>query len=130
MKKEAYQQQYWTCNTYGWMGGIKCNGGQSWNVALVTWRVVNRKDHVDTAKDDDEFNGVRAYIFDERCSTAMDDTGALDSMHAAAILQPRMKDDYAGGNKEYNDTIIPVASIGFTRILVNSPCCPFIILVC
>ncbi|CDH48734.1 predicted protein [Lichtheimia corymbifera JMRC:FSU:9682] len=59
----------------------------------------------------------------------MDDTGALDPMHAAAILQPWMKDDYAGSIKEYNDTIIPIASIWFTRSLVNLQCSSFIILV-
>lgn len=38
-----------------------------------------------------------AYVFDERrCLTALDPIGIFESMHAAAILQSRMKDVYDG----------------------------------
>ncbi|CDH51927.1 predicted protein [Lichtheimia corymbifera JMRC:FSU:9682] len=40
------------------MDGIKSSDEESWNVALVTWRVVGRNDHVDTAEDDDGVDGI------------------------------------------------------------------------
>ncbi|CDH55993.1 predicted protein [Lichtheimia corymbifera JMRC:FSU:9682] len=86
----------WTCNGYGWMRGIKCNDGKSCNVAMVTWRVLSRNHgscHVDIAEDSDGMDGMdeKAYILDERRFAAMDNIGTPDSMHAAAILPPRMK---------------------------------------
>lgn len=41
MGKDAYKQQY---GYDGWMGGIKCSDEKSWNVALITSRVVSLKD--------------------------------------------------------------------------------------
>ncbi|CDH60289.1 predicted protein [Lichtheimia corymbifera JMRC:FSU:9682] len=73
---------------------IKYSDERSWNVALVTWLVVGRNDHVDTAEDDDGLAGI-----DEGCSTTMDDIGVLDTMQAAAILQSWIKDDYGGSNQ-------------------------------
>ncbi|CDH60243.1 predicted protein [Lichtheimia corymbifera JMRC:FSU:9682] len=57
---------------------IKCSNVESWNVALATWLVVSSNEHVDTAEDDDgldELDGMetRAYIFDKRGFTTMDD---------------------------------------------------------
>ncbi|CDH55549.1 predicted protein [Lichtheimia corymbifera JMRC:FSU:9682] len=72
--------------------------------------VVIRKDGsccVDTAEDDDGLDGIDEWRF----KAATDDTGALDSMHAASLLQSCMKDDYDDNNQGYNDTIIPVASM-------------------
>ncbi|CDH50732.1 predicted protein [Lichtheimia corymbifera JMRC:FSU:9682] len=91
------------------MDAIKCSDGGSRNVALATWRVVIRNDGsccVDTAEDDDGLDGIDEWRF-----TATDDTGALDSMHAASLLQSWMKDDYDDNNQGYNDTIIPIVSM-------------------
>ncbi|CDH50657.1 predicted protein [Lichtheimia corymbifera JMRC:FSU:9682] len=92
-EKDIYQQQdgkgnisaaitealsYWICNGYGWMGAIKCSKVDSWNAAVVTWRVVSRNDelyHVGPVEDDDGLDGMdtRPYIFDENRFTTMDD---------------------------------------------------------
>ncbi|CDH55291.1 predicted protein [Lichtheimia corymbifera JMRC:FSU:9682] len=40
------------------MDGIKCSDGISWNVALVTWRIMRSNDHVDTAEDDDGLDEI------------------------------------------------------------------------
>ncbi|CDH57444.1 predicted protein [Lichtheimia corymbifera JMRC:FSU:9682] len=36
------------------MDAIKSSNEISWNVALVTWRVIRKNDHVNTAEDDDD----------------------------------------------------------------------------
>ncbi|CDH54674.1 predicted protein [Lichtheimia corymbifera JMRC:FSU:9682] len=64
---------------------------ESWNVALATWLVFSSNEHVDTAEDDDgldELDGMetRAYIFDKRGFTTMDDIATLKSMHATATF--------------------------------------------
>ncbi|KAJ8657176.1 hypothetical protein O0I10_006991 [Lichtheimia ornata] len=100
------------------MDGIKCSDEESWNVALVTCRVVvSRNDgscHVDTAEDgDDGLDDIEelAHIFDKRCFTVMDGIGVLDSMDSAATLRSWMKYDYGGSNQEHNDTVIPIPSM-------------------
>ncbi|CDH51774.1 predicted protein [Lichtheimia corymbifera JMRC:FSU:9682] len=40
------------------MDAIKSSGEISWNVALVTWRVIRKNDHVNTAEDDDGLDGI------------------------------------------------------------------------
>ncbi|CDH52423.1 predicted protein [Lichtheimia corymbifera JMRC:FSU:9682] len=92
-EKEACQQQYW-CNGYGWMDGWD----PSAVVALVTWRVVNRNDHVDTAEDDDGLmKGVlQPWMILEH---------SVQCMQQLFCNHGWMKDDYAGSNKEYNDTL-------------------------
>ena len=101
------------CNGHRWKDAIKRSDEKSWNVALVTWRVISRIDgscHVNTAEDDDGLDGIekRAYIFDERrCFTAMDDIGILEPKHTAPTLQPWMKGDHGDSNQEKDDAIIP-----------------------
>ncbi|CDH56969.1 predicted protein [Lichtheimia corymbifera JMRC:FSU:9682] len=82
-EKVAYQQQFWTCNGYGWMDGVTFSGEESWDVVLATWRVISRNDGsycVRTPEDGDELDDVdkRAYISDERRFAAMDDIGMLE----------------------------------------------------
>ncbi|CDH55958.1 predicted protein [Lichtheimia corymbifera JMRC:FSU:9682] len=65
------------------MDAIKCSDEESWNVALVTWRIVRRNNgsyHVDTAGDNDGLDGVVewAFIFDGRRFAGMDHIGMLD----------------------------------------------------
>ncbi|CDH60714.1 predicted protein [Lichtheimia corymbifera JMRC:FSU:9682] len=111
---------YWTCHGYGWMDAVKCRDARSWNVALVTCRVVSMYDgsyYLVTAGDDDG---------DERAYISLDDIGVLDSMHAAAIFQLRTKDVYGGSNEEYNDTSIPVIT---PRISFNLQCCSYIVFI-
>ncbi|CDH48544.1 predicted protein [Lichtheimia corymbifera JMRC:FSU:9682] len=98
MEKEAYQQRSQRLFLIGlatvmdeWMDAIKCSNVESWNVALATWLVVSSNKHVDTAEDDDgldELDGMetRAYIFDKRGFTTMDDIATLKSMHATATF--------------------------------------------
>ncbi|CDH60014.1 predicted protein [Lichtheimia corymbifera JMRC:FSU:9682] len=101
MEKEAYQQRSQRLFLIGlatvmdeWMDAIKCSNVESWNVALATWHVVSSNEHVDTAEDDDgldeldELDGMerRAYIFDKRGFTTMDDIAISKSMHATATL--------------------------------------------
>ncbi|CDH50003.1 predicted protein [Lichtheimia corymbifera JMRC:FSU:9682] len=76
---------------FGWMDAIKCSNVESRNVALATWLVVSSNEHVDTAEDDDgldELDGMetRAYIFDKRGFTAMDDIATFKSMHTTATF--------------------------------------------
>ncbi|KAJ8663887.1 hypothetical protein O0I10_000162 [Lichtheimia ornata] len=70
-------------------------------------------DRVDTAKDDDELDGIdkMAYTFDEWCFAAMDGIGVLKSYYAATDLGSWTNEVYDGSNQECNDTIIPVASM-------------------
>ncbi|CDH54231.1 predicted protein [Lichtheimia corymbifera JMRC:FSU:9682] len=98
MEKQAYQQRSQRLFLIGlamvvdeWMDAIKCTNVESWNVALATWLVVSSNKHVDTAEDDDgldELHGMetRAYIFDKRGFTTMDDIATFKSMHAAATF--------------------------------------------
>ncbi|CDH50371.1 predicted protein [Lichtheimia corymbifera JMRC:FSU:9682] len=62
----------------------------SWNVALVTWRVISRNDgsyHMDTPEEEDGWHGIDegTCIFGKTCFTAMDDIGILKSNHTPAI---------------------------------------------
>ncbi|CDH61505.1 predicted protein [Lichtheimia corymbifera JMRC:FSU:9682] len=73
------------------MDAIKCTNVEFWDVALATWLVVSSNEHVDTAEDDDrldELDGMetRAYIFDKRGFTTMDDNATFKSMHATATF--------------------------------------------
>ncbi|CDH52050.1 predicted protein [Lichtheimia corymbifera JMRC:FSU:9682] len=98
MEKEAYQQRSQRLFLIGlamvmdeWMDAIKCSNVESWNVPLATWLVVSSNEHVDTAEDDDgldELDGMetRAYIFDKRGFTTMDDIATFKSVHATATF--------------------------------------------
>ncbi|CDH54437.1 predicted protein [Lichtheimia corymbifera JMRC:FSU:9682] len=92
----------------GWMQSSALMG----DPGMLLWLlgcVVIRKDGsccVDTAEDDDGLDGIDEWRF-----TATDDARALDSMHAASLLQSWMKDDYDDNNQGYNDTIIPIVSM-------------------
>ncbi|CDH53083.1 predicted protein [Lichtheimia corymbifera JMRC:FSU:9682] len=99
-----------------WMDAIKCSNVESWYIALATWLVVSSNEHVDTAEDDDgldELDGMdtRAYIFDKRGFTTMDDIATLKSMHATATFTIMDEDAYDGSNQEYNDTTTPADSL-------------------
>ncbi|CDH58261.1 predicted protein [Lichtheimia corymbifera JMRC:FSU:9682] len=98
MEKEAYQQRSQRLFRIGlamvmdeWMDAIKCTNVESWNAALATWFVVSSNEHVDTAEDDDGLvvlDGMetRAYIFDKRGFTTMDDIATFKSVHATATF--------------------------------------------
>ncbi|CDH55271.1 predicted protein [Lichtheimia corymbifera JMRC:FSU:9682] len=112
MEKEAYQQRSQRLFLIGlatvmdeWMDAIKCSNVESWNVALATWLVVSSNEHVDTAENDDEFldelDGMetRAYIFDKRGFTTMDDIATFKSMHATATFTIMDGDAMAAATK-------------------------------
>ncbi|CDH53839.1 predicted protein [Lichtheimia corymbifera JMRC:FSU:9682] len=98
MEKEAYQQRSQRLFLIGlatvmdeWMDAIKCSDVESWNVALAIWLVVSSNEHVDTAEDDDgldELDGMetRAYIFEKRGFTTVDDIATFKSMHGTATF--------------------------------------------
>ncbi|CDH57129.1 predicted protein [Lichtheimia corymbifera JMRC:FSU:9682] len=98
MEKEAYQQRSQRLFLIGLatvmdegMDAIKCSDEMSWNVALATWFVVSSNEHVDTVEDDDGLDELdsmetRAYIFDKRGFTTMDDITTFKSMHATATF--------------------------------------------
>ncbi|CDH51867.1 predicted protein [Lichtheimia corymbifera JMRC:FSU:9682] len=80
------------------MDAIKSRDGISWNVALATWRVIRKNDHVYTAEDDDGLDGIDElnYILAK---------GALQpwmlSEYSSQIMQQSwMKDGYGGSNQE------------------------------
>ncbi|CDH59438.1 predicted protein [Lichtheimia corymbifera JMRC:FSU:9682] len=82
---------YWTRNGYDRMDAIKWSDVESWDVALAACLVVSSNEHGDTAEDDDgldELDGMetRAYIFDKRGFTTMDDIAAFKSMHVTATF--------------------------------------------
>ncbi|CDH53842.1 predicted protein [Lichtheimia corymbifera JMRC:FSU:9682] len=87
-----------------WVDAIKCSNVESWNVALATWLVVSSNEHVDTAEDDDgldELDGMetRAYIFDKRGFTTMDDIATFKSMHATATFTIMDEDAMTAASK-------------------------------
>ncbi|CDH51856.1 predicted protein [Lichtheimia corymbifera JMRC:FSU:9682] len=98
MEKEAYQQRSQRLFLIGlatvmdeWMDAIKYSNAESWDVALATWLVVSNNEHVDAAEDDDGLDELddmetRAYIFDKRGFTTMDDIATFKSMHATATF--------------------------------------------
>ncbi|CDH51708.1 predicted protein [Lichtheimia corymbifera JMRC:FSU:9682] len=98
MEKEAHQQRSQRVFLIGlatvmdeWMDAIKCTNMESWNVALATWLVVSSNEHVDTAEDDDGLDGLdgmetRAYVFDKRGFTTLDDMATFKSVHVTATF--------------------------------------------
>ncbi|CDH52067.1 predicted protein [Lichtheimia corymbifera JMRC:FSU:9682] len=62
----------------GW-NATKCSDEISWNVALVTWGVVRRNDHVDTVEDDDGLDGI----------------GDMDYISVKGALQPWILLEYS-----------------------------------
>ncbi|CDH55577.1 predicted protein [Lichtheimia corymbifera JMRC:FSU:9682] len=90
------------------------------NDEILLWRLGSLP--AGTEDDDNGSDGI-----DKGCRTAMDDMGALDSMHAAAILQSWMKDVYDGSNQEFLSQYSLLPSIRFTRMLFNLQCPSFII---
>ncbi|CDH57955.1 predicted protein [Lichtheimia corymbifera JMRC:FSU:9682] len=59
--------------------GWRCNQVQRRHIALVTWRVVRRNDHVNTAENDDGLDG----------------TDEMDYVLAKGALQPWMVLEYS-----------------------------------
>ncbi|CDH48888.1 predicted protein [Lichtheimia corymbifera JMRC:FSU:9682] len=82
---DAYQQRSHIGSDGCSSDVFRCNDEISWNVPLITWSVVCKNDHVDTAEDDHILDGML---------TAMDDPGILKTM------QSWMKEDYNGSNQE------------------------------
>ncbi|CDH60341.1 predicted protein [Lichtheimia corymbifera JMRC:FSU:9682] len=88
----------------GCIDTIKYSNAESWSVALATWLVVSSNEHVDTAGDDDglsELDGMetRAYIFDKRGFTTMDDIATFKSMHATATFTIMDEDSMTAATK-------------------------------
>ncbi|CDH56828.1 predicted protein [Lichtheimia corymbifera JMRC:FSU:9682] len=101
-----------------WMNGWKQSSAAMWNPGILLWLLGASSafnEHVYTAEDDDgldELNGMdtRAYIFDKRGFTTMDDIATLKSMHATATFTIMDEDAY-DDSQEYNDTTTPADSL-------------------
>lgn len=85
MKNEVVTRFFQPTLWDGWLQSSAVMRNDSWNVALVACHVASKDDGshpMDTAEEEDGSDEI-----DEGCSTAMDDIGILDYMHAATIFK-------------------------------------------